>query len=196
MIIIILFILLLCLINNNKEKFSYFNLNLDINNPKSVNTNTNNHYNIDFPIYKLTDNTEERLFNNRIKLLNTHNIPHTNSIKTSNLIDSSNCCLIQKKFDSGNFSYIYTKLKDDKCNNELYELDQNNQLLFDGINKWSNNNCSIEKSKLGSCRVADFECIEFITKDACSNIIADGKQNKDFHIKTIWSNKTCQDKVY
>lgn len=221
MIIIILLIILLYLSNYINENFTYFNLNLDIINPKSVNTNNNYYYDINFPISNyntnnnISDSTNNNIsdstnnyisdnrirsaiFDNRIKFININNTPYTNTIKTSNLIDSSNCCLIQKKFDSGTFSYIYTKLKDDKCNSELYELDQNNQLLFDGVNNWSNNNCSLSDSELGSCRIANLECIDFITQDDCLNITYSNRtnQNNDPSKETRWSNKTCQDKIY
>lgn len=211
--IIILFIFLIFFYNIYTEEFSYFNLNLNINNPKSHNNISNNYYDTNF-YSKIQENTKKNykdsinsdIFNSRIKLQNINTSPYTYTTST-NLIDSSNCCLVQKKFDSGNFNYIYTKLKDNNCNNELYELDQNNQLLYDGVNNWSNNNCNEKTSLLGSCRIANLECIDFITKERCFNITSEGKSDDmlRFNIsnqtnnpirKTKWSNKTCQDKIY
>jgi hypothetical protein len=206
--IIILFIFfILFFYNLYSENFTYFNLNLDITNPKSYNNINNNYYDINFHnkiktsgINNYTDDINNDIFNNRIKLQNINTL-------STNLINSNNCCLIQKRFNSGNFNYMYTKLKDSDCNNELYELDQNNQLLYDGINNWSNDNCNKDTSILGSCRIANLECIDFITKEECFNITSEGKsdnmlkfnmsnQNNNPIRKTIWSNKTCQDKIF
>ena len=213
LIIILLIFFILFFYNIYIEDFTYFNLNLDITNPKSHNNISNNYYEINFhenieenTIKNYTHDINSDIFNNRIKLHDT-NIARYNKTLSTNLIDSSNCCLVQKNFDSGNFNYIYTKLKDSNCNNELYELDQNNQLLYDGINNWSNNNCNGNNSILGSCRIANLECIDFITKKDCFNITSEGKsdsmlnfnisnQNNDPKRKTKWSNKTCQDKIY
>jgi hypothetical protein len=46
--------------------------------------------------------------------------------------------------DSGDFVYTYTRLKDDQCNANLYQLDSNKQLMIYGENGWNNNMCKIE----------------------------------------------------
>jgi hypothetical protein len=105
--------------------------------------------------------------------------------------NTKNCCLIEKKYDidsksiyNGNFKYIYKKLKDDKCYYDLYNLDNNKQLMIEGINGWSNNNCSNEAlDKVGSCRNMNFECIDFVNKAFC-----DDK-------KMTWSELTCNNSL-
>lgn len=124
--------------------------------------------------------------------MNIANYDYKNDIITTNLLDSSNCCLVQKEFSEGNFNYKYTPLKNEYCNINLYELDQNNQLLFDNINNWNNNNCNNKSKVLGSCRKTNMECIDFITKNDCENIKKNNR-NELIGIKTVWSTKTCND---
>ena len=70
----------------------------------------------------------------------------------------------------------------------LYNLNSNQQLLIDGDNNWSNDNCLVESNKidsslgssLGSCRNINKECIDFVNKDFCDKY------------KMKWSDKTCQ----
>lgn len=206
MIILLFLLFLLFLVTYINENFTYFNLNFNLNTPISNNVNEDTKYNINLPTnnYDLNNNIEGNIFNNRIKLLNINNTPNENLIKTTNLIDSSNCCLVQKEFDAGKLSYKYKLLKDNNCSINLYELDQNNKLFFDGINNWSNDTCNNEGSMLGSCRLANMECLDFITKEECFNITSEAKadfylkfnltnQNNKLNTKMVWSKKTCNE---
>jgi hypothetical protein len=208
MIILVFLLFLLFLVTYNNENFTYFNLNFNLNNPVSNNVNEDTYYKINLPTsdYDLNNNIEGNIFNNRIKLLNINNTPNENLIKPTNLIDSKNCCLVQKDFDSGEFNYKYKLLKDDECSINLYELDQNNKLLFDGINRWSNDMCNSNSSKLGSCRLTNRECLDFMTKEDCFNITSEAKadfylkfdltnQNNKFNSKMVWSKKTCNERI-
>jgi hypothetical protein len=88
---------------------------------------------------------------------------------TSNRLSSSKCCLVKKVFDGNDFKYIYNKYYNDDCNIDNFELDHNNQLLFEGYNGWSNEYCSNDSNILGSCQHYDFECIDFVSKETCEN---------------------------
>ena len=111
--------------------------------------------------------------------------------------------------NKGKFSYIYKKINyPEYCKNNLHNLklnksnlfvegdilysDNNNSIIYnnsinynDSINNiiWDNKMCYEETSPLGSCRLANKECIEFITQDKCN------KLNME------WSEKTCQDSI-
>ena len=87
-----------------------------------------------------------------------------------------NCCLINKELGT----YNYTKLNNKLCDSHLYDMDSNQQLMIDGHNDWNNDMCSSEsKQKIGSCRFANKECIDFVTADYC----------KKYNM--AWSEKTC-----
>lgn len=97
------------------------------------------------------------------------------------------CCLVEKRFlpdskemYSGGFRYIYKKMLNENCNLDKFRLDNNKQLFIDGHNGWSNENCSKEKSKIGSCRFVNKECIDFVTPEFCEKY------------KMKWSPNTCQ----
>lgn len=95
------------------------------------------------------------------------------------------CCLIEKKFlksentQHGDFKYTYNKLNDEKCDINLYNLDNNKQLFIEGDNNWSNTNCK-DNNIIGSCRNINKECIDFVTKEYCD------------HYKLVWNKNTCQ----
>jgi len=117
-------------------------------------------------------------------------------------------CLVEKKylpdntnFNGGDFKYVYTKNKlgdilnyptfnnskllIDKVNNRSnYPTDNNSELLIDKINGWSNDNCSENKSMLGSCRIIAGECVDFVNKNFC-----------DKYKDMIWSKKTCNNQL-
>ena len=101
----------------------------------------------------------------------------------------TNCCLVEKKYVSdknelfgGNFKYIYTKKTNEECNNDLHNLNSNKQLLFDGVNNWSNKYCDNKSDVvLGSCRNINKECVDFVDKPFCDN----------YRMK--WSPKTCHE---
>ena len=202
MILYCLIIILFLLIFTINEGFSYFNLNLDTNKPISHNNDFLPYKKVKYIINK--SNTPPTIFNNRIRLRNIANYDYVNNIVTTNLIDSSNCCLVQKEFNNGTFNYKYTPLKNDQCNINNYELDHNNKLLFDKVNYWNNNNCNNKNKVLGSCRKADMECIDFMTEDECNRINTEAKgdfflkfnfknKNNVKSTKTVWSKKTCND---
>jgi hypothetical protein len=130
MILYCLIIILLLLLYTNNEHFSYFNLNLNLNVPISHNNEACTYEKINYIgyNYELPQNIQTNIFTNRIKLKNIANYDYVNNIITTNLLDSSNCCLVQKEFNDGKFNYTYTPLKNDKCNINLYELDHNNLL--------------------------------------------------------------------
>lgn len=213
---IIILILIIIWYLFSYECFSYFNLNFDINDPISYNNIKDQYYNIPNINYSQNfiddgfnkDNNNDNninIFDNRIKLNTTAKYSYDKP-KISNLMLSNKCCLIKKEFIEGKFSYNFNVLNDDACNLDLYELDQNNVLLFDGINGWSNNYCVKSNNILGSCRRSNMECIDFVTKGDCDNInqlsntnfnlnFDKKNQNDTLRLKTVWSNKTCQDRV-
>jgi hypothetical protein len=97
------------------------------------------------------------------------------------------CCLVEKKYlpdnnslDGGNFKYMYTNKENKECDPSIYELNNNKQLLLDGVNNWSNEKCNDQSTNLGSCRLINNECIDFVNKQFCDNIPG-----------MTWSNKTC-----
>lgn len=114
-------------------------------------------------------------------------------------VNNISCCLVQLKYvplDSlvlnkqdksnkfgGSFKYKYKKLSNVQCDLKKYRLDNNKQLFIDGYNGWSNDRCddNNEKNKIGSCRNANKECIDFVDKEYCDKY------------RMIWSTKTCRD---
>jgi hypothetical protein len=89
------------------------------------------------------------------------------------------CCLIKKEYiidhsnpNGGDFKYIINNIKDDKCNYNLYTLNDKQQLYIND-DKCKNIN------SLGSCRNINKECIDFVDKNFCDK----------YNMK--WSNKTC-----
>jgi hypothetical protein len=102
-----------------------------------------------------------------------------------------NCCLVKKEYvennnnlSGGEFKYSFTKLKcNDNLNEKLLIQNSNQQLLIDGVNGWSNINCSETNNILGSCRRSNFECIDFVSKEFCD------KYNMKF------ANKTCHSQL-
>jgi hypothetical protein len=112
------------------------------------------------------------------------------SINSSYITNNiTKCCLVEKKYLSnkkelhgGNFKYVYTKKTNEECNNDLYNLNSNKQLLFDGVNNWSNKYCNNKSNVLlGSCRNINKECVDFVDKKFCDN----------YRMK--WSSKTCHE---
>ena len=115
----------------------------------------------------------------------------------SQINENHSCCFIEKKFiydknlfNKGKFSYIYNKIDNpEMCKLNLYNLNNNKSNLFiegDVLDKesvWKNDMCEENKSPLGSCRYANKECSDFITKDECDKL------------KMEWSENTCQDKL-
>ena len=118
--------------------------------------------------------------------------------KMSNIVPYSNqdygdpninikCCFVEKKYlpnnnslYSGDFKYNYTNKENKECDPSLYESNNNQQLLLDGVNNWSNDKCNEQSSGLGSCRLINNECIDFVDKKYCESIP-----------NMTWSGKTC-----
>jgi len=204
MIIYLILILCILIFFKSNENFSYFNLNYNFNTPISHNNLYDTYQKVDFNQSNLKDINQSNvdIFDNRINLKNIASYKY-NNIETTNKLESNNCCLIKKKFDSGNFSYNYLPLKNEQCNIDLYELDNNNKLLFDGVNNWSNKNCNNNNTILGSCKKANMECIDFVTEEECNKFSNNIKANyflkfnitnqpTKFFTKAKWSMKTCQ----
>ena len=121
--------------------------------------------------------------------------PNDNLDSMSAINRSKKCCLVKNQYIEdkpkniynmydGNFKYIY-EIKNE-CNPLLYNLDNNTQLLVDGENGWDNNNCNntVTDSKeklIGSCRNANHECVDYMSKSECVKY------------KMIWSDLTCRD---
>ena len=92
---------------------------------------------------------------------------------------SNKCCLVEKQYiqnnsiNGGDFKYIYTIKHDEECNPNKYDM-YNKEILMD------NENCNSENSNLGSCRMINNECVDFVTKKYCNTIPG-----------MVWSDKTC-----
>jgi len=174
---------------NNISNITMLNYASNINN--TISSNINNENNITISNYiNLSENINlsnnsldtDKQFINRIQLKTTNPyLEIEQTLNSNNRLDSSNCCLVTKKFN-GNYYYDYEKMSGDKCNIDLYILDKNKELLFDGINGWSDNSCLSQSdfdknkiaqnlnyiNKLGSCRNNNFECKDFILEDKCN----------------------------
>lgn len=228
LILILIFILLIInLIFTSKDTFlnfynPYLNNNQNLNNnsiiiPKSNNNLYNNYYDKNYNLITISESIDllsnDKIFSNRIQLkditltesdiaINFPNIinDHTNE----NLIYDNSCCLISKKYTEDGFSYNYTPLENENCNINNYELDHNNQLMFNNLNYWDNKYCknNLDNQILGSCRHNNFECFDFVTKDQCIEYANNIKLNYYLKfdvdkkkIKVTWSDKTCEGKT-
>ena len=190
--IIIVILLIFIFLFNDTENFTVFN---------PVNENTpNGFYEIDrflrifYPSDKSTTSIYENRFNFIPSTINDSNLNNDTSLSTSNYDDlkSNKCCLVKKELDYNNFKYTYKKYNNLECDIDNFVLDQNNQLLFDGINNWDNNECKNDTTKLGSCKHYNFECIDFVDKETCDNY--NNKMPSDplnRKITFTWSNKPC-----
>jgi len=125
------------------------------------------------------------LFTSKNKEFMTDIVPYNNLDETPDL--NTKCCLIEKKYlqddnsiNKGDFKYVYTIKQNEECDPSNYELNNNKQLLIDGVNNWSNDKCSENISNLGSCRMINHECIDFVDKQFCDKVTG-----------MVWSNKTC-----
>jgi hypothetical protein len=125
------------------------------------------------------------LFSNKIERM-TNIVPYSDQDK---LIPDVNikCCFVEKKYlpdnnylNGGNFKYVYTNKENNECDPSLYDLNNNQQLLIDGVNNWSNEKCNEQSTNLGSCRLINNECVDFVDKKFCDSVP-----------EMNWSNKTC-----
>jgi len=159
--------------------------NVNKSTPKSINDNVN-YYNINLPNHNILNTNNDLIFQNRIIQINNSNpIINNNNIKTD-------CCLVKLKVNNNEYTYDHIKLKDNDCRLENYELDQNNQLLFDNVNGWSNKYCSNDNTELGSCKHRNLECVDFTTKTTCdnyNNLMPSDRQNRPIYLE--WSDKPC-----
>lgn len=132
-------------------------------------------------------------YNNSIytKLENDPNNFTTNYVQ----LKSNKCCLVKKVLNGESFNYEYTPYQDNECDLNNFELDHNNQLLFDGESGWTHDKCSNDKTDLGSCQHYDFECIDFVSKNKCDDynkrMPPDPQHRK---ITYNWYNKACYSK--
>lgn len=197
MIIAISIIILLIFIfyKDNYETFKYFNTVND-STPKSY-LNLDNFFRIFFPSDKYTSSIYQNRFNFIPTTINDKTLDNDDNLSTNyyNDFKSNNCCLVKKELDNNNFKYTYTKYNNKDCNINNFELDQNNQLFFDGINEWDNSQCKNDNDILGSCQHYNFECIDFVSKDTCDlynkKVLFTPLKNK---ITFKWSAKPCYNK--
>ncbi len=80
----------------------------------------------------------------------------------------------------GNFKYVYSSKENEQCDPSLYDINNNKQLLIDGVNNWSNDKCTDQNSDIGSCRMINNECIDFVDKPFCDKVPG-----------MVWSERTC-----
>jgi hypothetical protein len=115
-------------------------------------------------------------------------------------LTSNKCCLVEKKtFDNTSTinnidsEYKYTEYTDTDCDLNNFDLNENKQLFFDGINNWSNNYCSNKTTNLGSCQHYDMECIDFVSEQQCKEYndkMPVDRQNRN-KIIYKWNPNTC-----
>jgi len=84
-------------------------------------------------------------------------------------IKKKNCCLVKKQENKKGFYYKYYK---SKCDLNLIK-NENMKII---------SNCKSKKNNLGSCRLYNFECIDFVNKNYC---------DRYKNLKMRWSNKPC-----
>lgn len=184
---IIIIILLICIyiIIYNTEGFTIFNP-VNENTPNAYYTDDNKFTKIIFPS---NENTLS-IYQNRFNF-----IPVTVNKKLNNndnQLKSNKCCLVKKELNENNFKYTFTKYTDSECNINNFILDHNNQLLFDGINNWNNNECKDNTTYIGSCKHNNFECIDFVDNKSCNNYNNKVQpDNLNRRSEFIWSNKPC-----
>ncbi len=154
---ILLFILLLFLLTRNIEKFDVVSDNLFTNYEKPYISNIN---------------PKPKTYLSQLTKQSNPNVK---------------CCIVSRDYVknnknvfNGDFKYIYKIETNDKCNLDLYNLDTNKQLFIDGENGWNNKNCNEKQNVIGSCRLANKECIDFVDKNTCDKL------------KMRWSNLTCR----
>jgi len=115
-------------------------------------------------------------------------------------LTSNKCCLVEKKLFANNITidntknkYNYTPYYGDSCNLDNFDLNENRQLFFDGVNGWDNSKCSEDKGTLGSCQHYDLECIDFVPENNCkdyNNKMPPDRQNRT-NIEFTWNPKPC-----
>lgn len=97
-----------------------------------------------------------------------------------------NCCLASLKYNHKKDEYDYKLKKINKCKLSDVKNYHQETLLIDGKNKWNNKYCDKNnKLELGSCRISNFECKDFIPRKECL------KNKTPF----IWSDKSCRTRL-
>lgn len=144
-------------------------------------------------INNINQDDQQQIYKSRIELEPNNWISYQ-SVNNNNI----NCCLVSK--DLNNLKYNYKKLSNDECDINLYNINHERQLLFDGVNNWSNNYCSnnLDEQILGSCRRDNFECVDFIDKNTC-NKFNNGialPPIKEKNRKLEWNKEICNLSVY
>jgi hypothetical protein len=211
--IVILFIILVLLINLNRLTNEFWTdlkpIKLEIEKPYLYDLSNNNISNVNnilnkYEIYSDTkiiiDESKpskskkinnQDIFNNRIKFYNTNPyLEIEKKLNSNNKIDSSNCYLVSKGYN-GEYYYIYEKLSNEKCNIDLY----NDEIVFK----------KNIKNKLGSCRNANLECIDYVTKEDCkkyksemgrTNLLYFDKYKKIIKKNNLeWYKKPCEERI-
>jgi hypothetical protein len=145
--------------------------------------------------YNNKDELEETsVYDNRFKFITVSNndkkLDTNNSlvIKGYETIKSTKCCKVKRGYNN----YEYEKYQDEACDITNFELNHESQVLYDGLNGWSNEKCSVDNSDLGSCRRYDFECMDFISKEKCDEYnqqITPDRQNRNIYFE--WFDKPC-----
>ena len=92
------------------------------------------------------------------------------SILFSSANKNNNCCLVTNKFNdkTKKFEYDYKKIKNCKLQDQHYSLNQN--LFVHGEDDWDNKYCKKNNDYLGSCKIANFECKDFMSKKDCNKL--------------------------
>jgi hypothetical protein len=168
----------------NIKENSYTNNILDNN---FININ-----NIETETYNKNQDNTQQIYKNRINMI-SNNWIISDTLKNDNI----ECCLVSK--DLNNFKYNFKKLSNNACDINLYNINNDRQLLFDNINNWSNNYCSndLDNQILGSCRRNNFECVDFIDKDTCDNFNGVAlSPMKQINKKLEWNKQICNLPIY
>lgn len=104
------------------------------------------------------------------------------------LDNNRECCLVERIYGpdlrsiyGANFSYKYSPLKGIQCNRKLHNINHTKQLFMVGENGWTNDKCQV--NKLGSCRLNNKECVDFMDKKTCTDY------------RMIWSDLTCANQL-
>ena len=96
-----------------------------------------------------------------------------------------NCCRVTKVFDKKNKKFVYKYKKLKECSNSNINNTAFSNTFIEGVNGWRNKYCKEiddnNENKLGSCKLINFECKDFMTRNDC----------KKFGLE--WYNKTCQE---
>jgi hypothetical protein len=130
-------------------------------------------------IYSSTDN---------LAAWNQEAIKFESDLTKEELDDDRECCLVERVYGpsynsiyGANFSYVYNPLKGAQCDRKKHNINNTKQLFMVGENGWTNDKCSI--NKLGSCRLANKECIDFMEKEKCAKY------------RMTWSDLTCANQL-